>query len=81
MEERNTDLVNVAAMLVIGVITIPIVMNLVIIPCTNLALTGINTWKFNRKIKKGLKDGSIVEIDGGYFELDQIHFMDPPEEA
>ena len=38
-------------------------------------LTGTGIWngvekiKFNRKMKKGLKDGSIVEIDGKYYEV------------
>ena len=26
--------------------------------------------KFNKKIKQGLKDGSIVEIDGKYYEVE-----------
>lgn len=30
----------------------------------------INRVKFNRKIKKGLKDGSIIEIDGKYYEVE-----------
>jgi hypothetical protein len=28
----------------------------------------INKVKYNKKIKKGLKDGSIIEIDGEYYE-------------
>lgn len=31
--------------------------------------TGIEKFKFNRKIKQGMKDGSIVEIDGKYYEV------------
>jgi hypothetical protein len=30
---------------------------------------GIEKVKFNKKIKKGLKDGSIVKIDGNYYEV------------
>lgn len=29
----------------------------------------VNTIKYNKKIKQGLKDGSIVEIDGKYYEV------------
>ena len=40
------------------------------------AATGIgnvvNTVKFNSKIKKGLKDGSIIEIDGKYYEVEKV---------
>lgn len=38
---------------------------------------GINKMMYNRKIKKGLKDGSIVEIDGRYYEV----VMETVEEA
>lgn len=30
---------------------------------------GVEKVKFNKKIKKGLKDGSICEIDGNYYEV------------
>ena len=32
----------------------------------------VNKIKFNKKIKKGLEDGSIVEINGEYYELDNV---------
>ena len=32
----------------------------------------VNKVKFNSKIKKGLKDGSIVEIDGKYYEVEKV---------
>lgn len=31
---------------------------------------GVEWIKYKRKIKKGLKDGSIVEIDGKYYEVE-----------
>ena len=30
---------------------------------------GVSKVMYNHKIKKGLKDGSIVEIDGNYYEV------------
>lgn len=30
---------------------------------------GVATIKYKRRIKKGLKDGSVVEIDGKYYEV------------
>lgn len=30
---------------------------------------GINKMNYKKKIEKGLKDGSIIEIDGQYFEM------------
>ena len=30
---------------------------------------GVATIKYKRRIKQGLKDGSVVEIDGKYYEV------------
>ena len=36
-----------------------------------LVYNGVEWVKYKHKIKKGLKDGSIIEIDGQYYEVDQ----------
>lgn len=77
---ENDKLVRTAAIVIIGVVAVPIVVN------ASIAL-GVTVYagvhnviakiKFNSKIKNGLKDGSIVEIDGKFYEIDK----QPVEEA
>ena len=36
---------------------------------TAVAIDGISKVAYKAKIKKGLKDGSIIEVDGQYYEV------------
>ncbi len=69
---ENDKLVGTIILAVGIVILAPIVINGVIAvgnaTCT-LVATGIDSIKYHQKIKKGLKDGSIVKIDGHYYEV------------
>ncbi len=69
---KNEKIVTIAAITIIGVILVPIVINagmtLIGMTCAGIS-NGINRVKFNKKIKEGLKDGSIVELDGQYYEV------------
>jgi hypothetical protein len=53
----------------VGLVVAPAVLtagyNLVVVPIAN----GISHLVYKAKIKKGLKNGSIVEIDGQYYEV------------
>lgn len=73
---EDNKLMKVAAAGFIGLVVFPAVVGAgcKLIGCV---ANGVNSLAFKRKIKKGLKEGSIVEIDGNYYEVD----MDAVEEA
>ena len=52
----------------IGLVLVPAVLTGALAGIT-LVYNGVNKIAYNRKIKKGLEDGSIVEIDGKYYEV------------
>lgn len=63
----NDDLIKLAAI----VILVPIVIGIGI-GVINLGIAGINgirKMSYDKKIQKGLKDGSIIEIDGQYYTI------------
>lgn len=64
----DNKIVKIAAYGFVGLVVAPIVIN-GFTSVINLTSTGINTLLYNRKIKKGLKDGSIVEVNGQYYEV------------
>lgn len=68
--KKETDVVKMAACVVLGVVFIPIIVNTGI-GLINGGVNMINQIKHKRKIKKGLKDGSIIEVDGQYYEVEQ----------
>jgi hypothetical protein len=47
----------------------------VVIPLATVTFAGIGALtikrEFNKRMKKGLKDGSIVKINGQYYEVEQ----------
>jgi len=71
---KNDKLLTVAVITVVGVILVPIVIN-TSINLINVVACGvgnaINKAKFNKQIKQGLKDGSIVEINGEYYKVEK----------
>lgn len=70
MDENK--IIKVAAAGFIGLILVPAVIKgaLVGFAYTAEAIDKLQAKvRFNRKIKKGLKDGSVVEIDGQYYEV------------
>lgn len=71
---KDEKIITIAAVTIIGVILVPIVVNagMTLIGTTCVGVGNlINRTKFNKKIKQGLKDGSIVEIDGQYYEVQE----------
>jgi len=69
----DDKIVKIAAVTIVAVIAIPILVKTAVIvgSATYCGITNaINTAKYKKKIKKGLKDGSIVERDGQYFEVE-----------
>lgn len=64
----DNKIVKIAAYGFVGLVVAPIIINGGI-AVINLGIAGINKIAYNRKIKKGLEDGSIVEIDGKYYEV------------
>ena len=66
----DNKIVKLAAYGFVGLVVAPIVINGVI-TIINLTGIGINNILYNRKIKKGLKDGSIVEVNGEYYEVER----------
>lgn len=65
---ENKGILKIAA----GVVLIPMALG-AIASTVDIAIKGVGNLiskvQFKRKIKKGLKDGSIVEIDGQYYEI------------
>lgn len=71
---KNDELLTVAVITLVGVILVPRVINTGIILINGVACRvgkAINKAKFNKQIKQGLKDGSIVEIDGEYYKVEK----------
>lgn len=64
----DNKIVRIAAYGFIGVVVAPVVIG-VAFQGIGLVANGINKIAYNMKIKKGLKDGSIVECDGEYYEV------------
>lgn len=72
MDEKLTKTVVTVAGLII---VVPIVVRgLVLVGAVGYAAVEgvINQVKFNKKIKKGLKDGSIVEYEGHYYKTEDF---------
>lgn len=68
---KKEDIIDAAIVLIGSVVVVKITIGLVTtasMGISNLA----NKVIFNRKIKKGLKDGSIVKIDGKYYEVEKV---------
>jgi hypothetical protein len=71
MDDDN-KIIKLAAAGFIGLVMVPIVIR-VTTGLANSAVCGISNAverrRYNKRIKKGLKDGSIVKIDGVYYEV------------
>lgn len=65
---KDNTIVKVAAIGFVALVVVPTAINLIGSGVCGIA-NSVSKAKFNRKIKKGLKDGSIVEIDGEYYEV------------
>jgi hypothetical protein len=64
---KNEKILAVIGLGLIGVILINVSIGLIRTGCIGVRNLS-ETIKFNKEIKKGLKDGSIIEIDGKYYE-------------
>lgn len=77
---KETTALEWAGLVFVVLVAGPVILNGVV-AMAELTFTGVSNGieklKFNRKIKKGLKEGSIVEIDGKYYEV----VVDTVEEA
>jgi hypothetical protein len=62
----SDKIVKVAAIGFVGLVLVPVSID---IGCRLIAATA-RRLAYNRKIRKGLKDGSIIEIDGKYYEVE-----------
>lgn len=61
---KQNKIVELAAIIVIGTVAIPVVSSI-----GKAIVGGVKTHQYNRKVKKGLKEGTIVEINGQYYEV------------
>lgn len=66
---ENNTLVRCAAI----VILIPVVAGAAIgaVKVGAIGINAINRARFNRKMRKGIKEGTIVQIDGQYYTVEQ----------
>ena len=72
---EDNKIINLAAAGVVALVVAPIVIG-VAVSVIGYAAVGvgnvINKVKFNKQIKKGLKDGSIIENDGEYYGVEIV---------
>lgn len=70
MDENKNEfgIVKIAAGIVIASVVAPVAFAVIGGTCNTIA-NAVDRVKSKRKIKKGLKDGSITEIDGEYYEV------------
>lgn len=68
---EDNKIVKIAATGFVVLVVVPVVIGGVASIATRV-VNGICTLNYNHKIKKGLKDGSIIEIDGEYYEVDKL---------
>lgn len=68
----DNKIVKVAAGCFIGMVVVPAVVTLGVNVIGRTAVgivNAVNKAKYNKELKKGLEDGSIVELDGQYYEI------------
>lgn len=65
---EDNKIIKVAAIGFIGLIVVPTVVGIGI-SLIGHAANGISHLAYKRKIKKGLEDGSVIEINGQYYEV------------
>lgn len=73
MEKKNSVLETIGIIFMV-IFIVPLIIRWFIYGVSVLidfVSTWINTIKRKRKIKKGMKDGSIVKIDGEYYEVEK----------
>ena len=67
---KDNKIIKVAAISFIGLVAVPAVIGATIGLGCVVADRIINHLAYKMKIKKGLKEGSIIEIDGQYYEVE-----------
>lgn len=65
----ENKLIKIAAFGFIGLVMVPTVVGAGI-RLVAIAANAMSKARYNKKIKDGLKKGTIVEIDGQYYEVD-----------
>ena len=76
---KDKDIVDLAVMGFVALVVVPAVVGITFSAMGHIAVgvgNVINKVKFNKKIKKGLKDGSIIELDGKFYEVETDGEMD-----
>lgn len=66
---EDNKIIKVAAIGFIGLVAVPAAIGATVkLGC--MAVNGINHLAYKMKIKKGLKEGSIIEVNGQYYEVE-----------
>lgn len=71
----NNKIIKLAAAGFVGLVWIPMVTKGIMVGGAHMveAIDKMQaTIRYKRKIRKGLKDGSVIEIDGQYFEVQTV---------
>jgi len=67
---KNEEIIR-TALTIAGVV---ICVKYIVIPIVMVTATGIDNLteqhRFNKRMKQGLKDGSIIKVDGQYYEVE-----------
>ena len=64
---ENDKIVKLAATIIVGSVLVPIVWNVGVFAVGIAKI--VTKANFNREMKKGIKEGSIVEIDGKFYKF------------
>lgn len=70
---ENNKVVKIVAWIIIGSVAAPVVLQKYDIGgvtyLVSEAINGVNKARFNKKMKNGVKEGKIIEIDGEYYTV------------
>lgn len=77
---NKKELVNLTVATVVGLVVIPGVAraayNNIVVPTVN----GIGKLVYKAKMKKGVKEGRIIEYNGNYYEVEDVEYAKTMQE-
>lgn len=65
---ENSKVVKIAAWIIIGSIVVPAIIGTAA-TVINATVNGVNKARFKKKMKDGIKEGKIIEINGEYYNV------------
>lgn len=81
MFKKDLDVVDIILLVIGCILIVPVLVQLVIfgVSCIYGSIANLyNRIEFRNRMKKGLKDGTIVQVDGQFYE---VTFKEPTDET